>query len=63
MLAISVWCALKDAIASLSDYAIDPQLDTPATPERVLNAINEMQRHAVTSPTDLAAELNKASEA
>ena len=63
MLAISVWCALKDAIASLSDYAIDPQLDTPATPERVLNAINEMQRHAVTSPTDLVAELNKASEA
>lgn len=63
MLAISVWCALKDAIASLSDYAIDPQLDTPATPERVLNAINEMQRHAVTSSTDLVAELNKASEA
>lgn len=39
MLAISVWCALKDAISSLSDYCIDPQLDTPATPERVLDAI------------------------
>ena len=40
MLANSVWCALKDAISSLSDYTIDPQLDTPATPERVLNAVN-----------------------
>lgn len=39
MLAISVWCALKDAISSLSNYTIDPQLDTPATPERVLNAV------------------------
>ena len=39
MLAISVWCAIKDAIASLRDYNVDPQLNTPATPERVLNAI------------------------
>ncbi len=39
MLAISVWCALKDAISSLSGYKLDPQLDTPATPERVLNAV------------------------
>ncbi|MFC3120054.1 xanthine dehydrogenase molybdopterin binding subunit [Agaribacter flavus] len=39
MLAISVWCAIKDAISSLSDYQIDPQLDTPATPERVLQAV------------------------
>ena len=43
MLAISVWCALKDAISSLSGYTQDPQLDTPATPERVLNAVIEMQ--------------------
>lgn len=39
MLAISVWSALRDAISSLSDYRISPPLDTPATPERVLNAI------------------------
>lgn len=39
MLAMSVWCALKDAISSLSDYKIDPDLDTPATPERVFNAV------------------------
>ncbi len=43
MLAISVWCALKDAISSLSNYTVDPQLDTPATAERVLNAVNDMQ--------------------
>ena len=39
MLAISVWSALRDAIASLADYRISPDLDTPATPERVLQAV------------------------
>lgn len=43
MLAISVWCAIKDAIASICDYAVDPQLDTPATPERVMRAINAIK--------------------
>lgn len=43
MLAISVWCALKDAIASLANYRVDPQLDTPATPERVLHAVMALQ--------------------
>lgn len=39
MLAISVWCAIKDAISSLTGYKIDPKLDAPATPEKVFNAI------------------------
>ncbi|GGB92262.1 xanthine dehydrogenase molybdopterin binding subunit [Marinobacterium zhoushanense] len=39
MLAISVWSALRDAISSLADYRISPDLDTPATPERVLRAV------------------------
>lgn len=43
MLAISVWSALRDAISSLSDYRISPQLDTPATPERVLKAVMATQ--------------------
>ena len=43
MLAISVWCALKDAISSLSGYTQDPQLDTPATPERILDALGKVQ--------------------
>ncbi|MFM2481297.1 xanthine dehydrogenase molybdopterin binding subunit [Celerinatantimonas sp. YJH-8] len=44
MLAISVWSALNDAIASLSHYQRQPQLDSPATPERVLKAIISMQQ-------------------
>lgn len=43
MLAISVWCALKDALSSLTDYKIDPQLETPATPERVMDAIAKIR--------------------
>ena len=41
---ISVFLALSDAIASLSDYQIYPALDAPATPERVLSAINRQVR-------------------
>ena len=43
MLAISVWCALKDALSSLADYKVDPQLETPATPERVMDAIAKLR--------------------
>ncbi len=35
MLPISVWCALRDACASLCDYRFNPRMDPPATPERV----------------------------
>lgn len=35
MLGISVWCALQDAVASLTGYRKHPLLDAPATPERV----------------------------
>ena len=44
MLANSVWCALRDAVASVSDYRYAPMLDTPATPERILNAIEQAKR-------------------
>ncbi|NMP29744.1 xanthine dehydrogenase molybdopterin binding subunit [Rahnella sp. SAP-1] len=44
MLGISVWCALKDAIASLGDYQLQPQLDAPATPERVLRGVMQIQQ-------------------
>ncbi|MDT0596178.1 xanthine dehydrogenase molybdopterin binding subunit [Glaciecola petra] len=43
MLAISVWCAIKDAISSLSEGKIDPPLSCPATPEKVLRCVIEMQ--------------------
>ncbi|MGI0117220.1 xanthine dehydrogenase molybdopterin binding subunit [Zooshikella sp. RANM57] len=42
MLAISVWAAIRDAISSISNYSISPKLDTPATPERVLQAIDQV---------------------
>ena len=38
MLGISVWSAIKDAVSSISEYASSPKLDTPATPERILEA-------------------------
>jgi xanthine dehydrogenase large subunit len=41
MLANSVWCALKDAISSLTDYQLDPQLPVPATPEKVFWAVQQ----------------------
>ncbi|MFT5707559.1 MAG: xanthine dehydrogenase large subunit [Oceanospirillaceae bacterium] len=44
MLAISVWCALKDAVASLDDYKTQPRLNSPATPEAVLWAVQDISR-------------------
>ncbi|MBL4827801.1 MAG: xanthine dehydrogenase molybdopterin binding subunit [Spongiibacteraceae bacterium] len=43
MLAISVWSALRDAVSSVSNYQINPLLDTPATPERVLHALQALK--------------------
>jgi xanthine dehydrogenase large subunit len=43
MLAISVWCAIKDAISSIDNYQSDPELHTPATPEKIMQAINAIQ--------------------
>jgi xanthine dehydrogenase large subunit len=42
MLAMSVFYAIRDAIGSLSKEH-HPQLDAPATPERVLFAVEELQ--------------------
>jgi len=46
MLGMSVWSALKDAIASVADYKVSPKLDTPATPERVLWAVEQTRSAA-----------------
>ena len=43
MLAISVLHALSDAVASVADHKICPRLDTPATPERVLDAVYRLR--------------------
>lgn len=44
MLGISVWCAIKDAVASLADYQVQPKIDAPATPERVLWGVEQMRK-------------------
>ncbi|NHF71984.1 xanthine dehydrogenase molybdopterin binding subunit [Paracoccus xiamenensis] len=43
MLGISVFEAISMAVASTADYRICPRLDAPATPERVLMAIQRLQ--------------------
>jgi len=42
-LGISVLHALSDAVASVADYTVSPQLDAPATPERVLMAVERLK--------------------
>ncbi|NTS33603.1 xanthine dehydrogenase molybdopterin binding subunit [Phyllobacterium sp. BT25] len=43
MLAISVLEALSMAVASVADYRLSPRLDAPATPERVLMAVERLR--------------------
>ncbi len=43
MLAISVLEALSMAVASVADYKKCPRLDAPATPERILMAVNRLK--------------------
>ncbi|MEW2915224.1 xanthine dehydrogenase molybdopterin binding subunit [Leisingera sp. JC11] len=43
MLGISVFEALSMAVASTADYKVCPRLDAPATPERVLMAIETLK--------------------
>ncbi|MDG1204256.1 MAG: molybdopterin-dependent oxidoreductase, partial [Pseudomonadales bacterium] len=43
MLAISVWCALRDACAASANYKIAPKLNSPATFEQVYWAIDDLQ--------------------
>ncbi|WP_170789245.1 xanthine dehydrogenase molybdopterin binding subunit [Ruegeria lacuscaerulensis] len=44
MLGISVFEALSMAVASVADYRECPRLDAPATPERVLMAVDRLQK-------------------
>jgi xanthine dehydrogenase large subunit len=46
MLAFSVFHALRDAVASVVDYRISPQLDAPATNEAILFAVQEIVARA-----------------
>ena len=44
MNAMSVFFAIKNAIASISNYTLTPSLDAPATPEKILMSINKMKK-------------------
>ena len=46
MLAISVFSALTDAVASVANHQLLPNLDAPATPERILMAVEDVRRRA-----------------
>ena len=43
MLAMSVFFAIKNAISSISNYETEPQLDAPATVEKILLSINNIK--------------------
>ena len=45
MLAMSVFFAIKDAIASTSNYKKIPNLDAPATPEKILLSISSLKNN------------------
>jgi len=60
MLGISVWCAIKDAVASVADYTAQPKIDAPATPERVLWGVEQMRKLKRTAATPAVAETTPA---
>ncbi len=44
MLGISAWCAIRDAIGSVAEHSIFPDLNAPATPEEILRSITLLQK-------------------
>jgi xanthine dehydrogenase large subunit len=46
MLALSAFSAIVDAVAAAGDYRAFPYLDTPATPERILMAVEDVRSRA-----------------
>jgi len=46
MLALSVFHALRGAVASVADYRLSPKLDAPATNEAILFAVEDLARRA-----------------
>lgn len=46
MLAISAYCAIRDAVASLGSHKIFPKLNAPATPEEVLRCCDQVRQAA-----------------
>jgi len=59
LLPFSVFFAIRDAIASVADYRINPPLDAPATGESILKAIEavRVKAKAAASPAGASAEV------
>ena len=60
MLGIAVWCAIKDAVASLADYRVQPNIDAPATPERVLWGVEQLKKLQQPAKAAAAVEIEPA---
>jgi len=55
LLGVSAWLALKDAVGAVADHRVLPELDAPATPERVLFAVEAIKRRAASASADAIA--------
>jgi xanthine dehydrogenase large subunit len=44
MLALSVFHALRNAVASVAEHRLSPKLDAPATNEAILMAMEELKQ-------------------
>jgi xanthine dehydrogenase large subunit len=44
LLAIAVWSAIRDAIGSVAGHRLPVNLNAPATPERILAAIVDIEK-------------------
>ncbi len=55
MLAMSVFHAIRDAVAAATADRVSPRLNAPATPEEVLRAVTEAKARAVETPARKAA--------
>jgi xanthine dehydrogenase large subunit len=55
MLAMSVFHAVRDAVASVAAYQVSPRLNAPATPEEVLRAVTEVKARPVAAAERKAA--------
>ena len=54
MLGISAWLALKDAVAAVGGHRLPARLDAPATPERVLLAVEDVKARDIKARTGSA---------
>ncbi|MGH8780475.1 xanthine dehydrogenase molybdopterin binding subunit [Paraburkholderia sp.] len=49
LLPFSVFFAIRDAVASVGDYAVNPPMNAPATAEEILKAVGAVRRAAATA--------------